>query len=411
MRDLNAWLRYISTQHDQVIDMGLARMQHMVTQLELQKPAAQIITVAGTNGKGSTCIACEALLLGHGLRVGVTLSPHLFEFNERIRIDGLPATDDAICAAFATVEAVRDGTALTYFEYAALAALWCFKVANVDVVVLEIGLGGRLDAFNIIAADIAVVTSIGLDHQAYLGETLELIGAEKAGVLRPDQHVALGANMPRSVLARAADLDLRPECMGRDAWVDIDTEKQSWSLVYQGQVLLDGLPMTACAPHNAALAFLALHKLLDMNLDRVAEAFSSATLAGRLQQSVHDERCWILDVAHNPAAAAFLVERLRQLHLQPVIIVCAMLADKDHVAVFNTVKDAFDVPWLVLDSAGARSLNGVDLAKKLNDVSHVTVSTWSELEHQVNTVTQPGDVILALGSFSVIEQVIEQIGI
>ena len=161
MTDLNNWLAHISSQHEQVIDMGLSRMQDMLQRLDLACPASKVITIAGTNGKGTTATAIEALLLAHGVSVGTTLSPHINRFNERIRISGAQASDAKICAAFAAVEAARKDLPLTYFEFSALAALWCFKDAAVDVAILEIGLGGRLDAFNVVDADIAVITSIG----------------------------------------------------------------------------------------------------------------------------------------------------------------------------------------------------------------------------------------------------------
>ena len=209
MTDLNNWLAHISSQHEQVIDMGLCRMQDMVQRLDLACPAPKVITVAGTNGKGTTATAIEALLLAHGLSVGTTLSPHINRFNERIRISGVQASDAKICAAFAAVDAVRRDLPLTYFEFSALAALWCFKDAAVDVAILEIGLGGRLDAFNVVDADIAVITSIGLDHQEYLGDTRELIGAEKAGILRAgQQQVILGADMPQSVFTAECDSNI-----------------------------------------------------------------------------------------------------------------------------------------------------------------------------------------------------------
>jgi dihydrofolate synthase/folylpolyglutamate synthase len=216
--NLDAWLDYIANQHKQTIDMGLSRTEEMVRRMELRQPARRVVTVAGTNGKGSTITALESLLVKAGLRVFSTLSPHVVRFNERLRLNGMELSDDAICAAFAAIEQARQlnpVVALTYFEFAALAALWCARQNRVDVVLLEIGLGGRLDAFNVIDADIAVITSIGIDHEKFLGNTRDAIGAEKAGILRSGQRVVLGADMPASVLSRCRELNVQPLRAGR----------------------------------------------------------------------------------------------------------------------------------------------------------------------------------------------------
>ena len=168
MRELDEWLTFIANQHSVGIDMGLDRFHQVLRLLNLSRPAPQVITVAGTNGKGSTCVAAEALLLAHGVSVGCTLSPHIRQFNERIRLNGAQASDASICSAFAAIEAARGDIPLTYFEFGALAALYCMAAAKVQVAILEIGLGGRLDAFNAVDAQIAIITSIGLDHQAFL---------------------------------------------------------------------------------------------------------------------------------------------------------------------------------------------------------------------------------------------------
>ena len=215
-KGLSSWLDYISQQHPEVIDMGLERFAQVQNALDLKQPAPKVITVAGTNGKGSTARVIEALLLDAGYSVGTTLSPHVWRFNERIRIDGVEAGDATICAAFAVIDHARGDLPLTYFEFSALAALFCMARSEVDVAILEIGLGGRLDAFNAVDADVAVITSIGLDHQAFLGDTREAIGGEKAGILRAGQRVVFGQNMPESVYARCRALGLTPRCWGED---------------------------------------------------------------------------------------------------------------------------------------------------------------------------------------------------
>ena len=212
---LNDWLEYVSSVHWQNWDLGLERMHLMVQRMELQRPAANIYTVAGTNGKGSTCLALEAGLKAIGHRVACTLSPHIVRFNERFRVDGQEASDHAIIEALAAVDDARQDQSLSYFEFSALAFLYFAKQSRVDSLVLEIGLGGRLDAFNAIDADVAIITSIAFDHEQYLGDTLDQIGFEKAGIMRSGQEVVLGPGLPESVHQHAAKLGLQPLIYGQ----------------------------------------------------------------------------------------------------------------------------------------------------------------------------------------------------
>ena len=213
-RNLTEWLGHMEALNPASIDLGLERVREVGERMEVLAPASVSVIVAGTNGKGSTCVCLERILLASGRRTGCTLSPHLESFRERVRINGVEADSATLCAAFEAVEAARGDLALTYFEYSCLATLFCFKAAAVDVAILEVGLGGRLDAFNIVDAQVAVVTSIGLDHMAYLGDSCEAIGAEKAGVFRTGQHIVLGNEMPDSVLAAAARATASPTRWG-----------------------------------------------------------------------------------------------------------------------------------------------------------------------------------------------------
>ncbi len=407
MRTLESWLEFISTQHWQSIDMGLARMDVMIQRMSLAQPAPRVITIAGTNGKGSTCMACEALLLASGCRVGTTLSPHVRRFNERVRIDGVEVGDALLCEAFTAVEARREGLPLTYFEFSALAALWCFKQADVDVAILEIGLGGRLDAFNAIDANVAVITSIDLDHQQFLGTTREAIGAEKAGILRAGQHVVLGPNMPLSVHERCASLHLEPVQIGQQSACRVVAEPPAtdatWSIFRGQQALATGLPYGQCAPQNLLLAYMAIQGVRATPLSDIADVAACLTLPGRLQIEHRDQRVWLLDVAHNPAGAEFLCQQLSMRGLVPRAIVCGMLSDKDHAGVFAAVDDYCHAPWWQLSTHGERGLSAQALAAKLP----VNARPFDEivcLIDELNSATQPGDVILLFGSFSVVEQ-------
>ncbi len=259
-RSLDEWLAHADRVHPVGIDLGLARMRRVAERLDVLPPAPRNFVVAGTNGKGSTCVYLEALLRASGRRVGTTISPHLNRFNERIRIDGEAADDDGICDAFATIEAARGDTTLTYFEFGVLAALLVFKRARVDATVLEVGLGGRLDAVNVVDASVCVITSIGIDHVDYLGPDRESIGAEKAGILRCGVPCVYGeAAIPHSILRTARELDAPLVCRGVD--FDARVEGIGWSFEGRGgpsRVSFSDLAQPTVALSNAATALQAL---------------------------------------------------------------------------------------------------------------------------------------------------------
>mgnify|MGYP001157518874 FL=1 len=403
--NLDAWLDYIANQHQQTIDMGLSRTEEMVRRMELRQPARRVVTVAGTNGKGSTITALESLLVKAGLRVLSTLSPHVVRFNERLRLNGMELSDDAICAAFAEIEQARQlnpVVALTYFEFAALAALWCARQKGVDVVLLEIGLGGRLDAFNVIDADIAVITSIGIDHEKFLGNTRDAIGAEKAGILRFGQRVVLGPDMPASVLSRCRELNVQPLRAGDDFVVSEGSGPLLWTLSW-GRERLVNLPMGNLAPSNIALAHQAALGLTQISSAQMRETSAQAYIPGRMQQLRYRGRLLVHDVSHNPAAAKFLCHQLAQRDLQPKHVLCAMLADKDHAAVYAAVANFTAAPWTLVDTRGERGFSAAQLANAMQIECDQAPDMPTAL-HQALACTQPDDVILVFGSFNAIEQ-------
>ena len=372
MRTLAEWLALHESVHPKAIDLDLTRVSLVAQALGLTAPPFRVITVAGTNGKGSTVAHADALLRALGAATGMFTSPHFLRYNERIRVGGAEVGDAELIAAFERIEAARGATTLTFFEYNTLAALSIFAARRVDVAVLEVGLGGRLDATNLLAADVAVLTSVGFDHRDYLGDTLELIGAEKAGIFRAQRPAVLGTpDMPPSVFARIAALPARALIAGRDfSW---EVRADGWS--YRGiEVSLDELPAPGLAGsiqyRNAATALAAVEALgvpAALTASRVSAALGDVRLAGRMQ-IVAGPVEWILDIAHNEPAARVLAEHLRERALPApggqTIAVVGVLADKDAAGIAAAVAGRVDA-WIVCALPGARGTSAAELARRL----------------------------------------------
>ena len=338
--DLSQWLEYIQRQHPESIELGLDRVREVATRLGLGRPAAQVITVAGTNGKGSTVAFIEAIAGAGGWKVGAYTSPHLLRYNERVRIEAEEVADDALVAAFAVVEAARGDTPLTYFEFGTLAALWLFQRASLDLVVLEVGLGGRLDAVNLVDADVAVVTTVDIDHTGWLGSDRESIGREKAGIARAWKPLVLGeVDPPSSVLRHAYAIGANAIRLGSDFFHEpVDAAHWRWREV--GAELRLPAPRLAAPPQraNASTAIAALRALPRALPEAAfAQGVATATLPGRLQCLQRDGVEIVLDVAHNPQAARELAAWLRRRSPAPTVAVFAALADKDAAAMVQAL--------------------------------------------------------------------------
>lgn len=363
--------------------MGLDRVQQMLNRLQLHATPFPLITVAGTNGKGSTCAMLEQIYLQAGYQVGCYTSPHILQYNERVRVNGAPTSDAALCQAFAVVEQARrvePAIALTYFEVGTLAAVWHFIKTGVEVAILEVGLGGRLDAVNAFDPSCTIVTSIDLDHQEFLGSTRDAIGHEKAGIFRPGVPAICGDPMPpASLLAHAAAIAAPLICLGKE--FNANLEQGCWH--YQiGQQTHYTLPVPtlrgAYQLHNAACAVSAVEALQDrlpVGQSSIARALANLKLPGRFQ--IIQAPCGamrasvILDVAHNPHAARALAANLQALRSDPdsrldgkTYAVFAMLADKDSAGVIAALKDQID-GWYVADTLHARGALAKDLAQQI----------------------------------------------
>ena len=319
VRNLDQWLLYLEQLHPSEIDMGLARVQDVAKRLKLPALADQVITVTGTNGKGSSCALLASLVAQQGLQVGLYSSPHLLRYNERVRINGQEVTDQQLCEAFTQVEQARGDISLTYFEMGTLAAFWLFAQAKLDVVILEVGLGGRLDAVNIIDDDIAVVTNIGLDHHDWLGDTRNAVAYEKSGIFRLGRPAVCGdLDPPEKLLTQAALLTVPLLLRGRD--FDLAHTEHDWhwrGLNQRGEPIeLQNIPLLDLPIENAALALQVYAALgLPWQPEELRSALLAAQMPGRLQAVEVD---WqgrrlqlLLDVAHNPHAAEYLAQRLQ----------------------------------------------------------------------------------------------------
>ena len=362
--DLSQWLEYIQRQHPESIELGLDRVREVATRLGLGRPAAQVITVAGTNGKGSTVAFIEAIARAGGWKVGAYTSPHLLRYNERVRIEAEEVADDALVAAFAVVEAARGDTPLTYFEFGTLAALWLFQRASLDLAVLEVGLGGRLDAVNLVDADVAVVTTVDIDHTVWLGSDRESIGREKAGIARAWKPLVLGeVDPPSSVLRHAYAIGANAIRLGSDFFHEpVDAAHWRWREV--GAELRLPAPRLAAPPQraNASTAIAALRALPRALPEAAfAQGVATATLPGRLQCLQRDGVEIVLDVAHNPQAARELAAWLRRRSPAPTVAVFAALADKDAAAMVQALDG----------QVGHWYLAGLEQAGRGQDVEHL----------------------------------------
>jgi dihydrofolate synthase / folylpolyglutamate synthase len=416
MPALAAWLARQEKSHPSSIDLGLARVREVARRLDLLTPAAKVITVGGTNGKGSTVAFLDAILRASGKRVGRFTSPHLTRYNERICIDGEDAADDALIASFQRIDAARGDITLTFFEYNALAALDLFARAPVDVMVLEVGLGGRLDATNIIDADVAVVTSIGIDHVDWLGHTAEEIGREKAGIFRAGRPAVLGtADLPRSVFESIDALGARPVVPGRD--YRIHTHSAGWDFECR-EFRLKDLPHPALAGlyqrGNAATALAALVAGgfgAELQPAAVARALRDTRIRGRFQ-IVPGEVEWVLDVAHNVPAAEGLRANLAALPARRTIAVCGVLGDKDIAGIAAAIAPAFDA-WVLASLEGPRAVSASDLAGHLPAGTRILERARDVASacRAALAASAPGDRIVVFGSFLTVGPALDFLGI
>ena len=427
-RSLDGWLAYQTSLHPQAIDLGLDRLRLVLERLEWRQPRVPVITVAGTNGKGSVSGYCAAIMAAAGYRVGTFTSPHLRDYRERIRIHDHLVGEPELVSAFERIESARGAVGLTFFEFNTLAALLVFDAARLDAWVLEVGMGGRLDAVNVVDPDAAVVVSIGLDHQEYLGATLEAIGREKAGIFRAGRSAVLGSSeIPGSVedAARAVGAPLKR------IGVEYSYELQAATWRYRGSRWdLQHLPAPALAGDtqyaNAATAIAALEEIdarLTIPESAVAQGLIRVQLAGRFQVIAPANArapTWILDVAHNPAAARVLAHNLRALPGgRPTggkstgggrtLAILGILADKDAPGVIAELRDCV-AEWWCVSTEGERGRSSMALAEAVRRQVTVPVAAAQNIASACRaalTHAHPKDRIVVFGSFHTVGPAID----
>ncbi|MCG6861256.1 MAG: bifunctional tetrahydrofolate synthase/dihydrofolate synthase [Chromatiaceae bacterium] len=409
--DLQSWLSWQESLHPAKIELGLERVAAVWSRLQPGPVSFPIITIAGTNGKGSCAAMLESIYRAAGYRTASYTSPHLLSYNERIRLGGKDISNQALCASFERIDRARGESRLTYFEFGTLAALDLFVRAEPDLAILEVGLGGRLDAVNILDPDVAVVTTIGLDHTAWLGDTLDEIAAEKAGIFRSARPAVIGHRSPSSALAaRSEFLGCDLFVLGRDYdWEDADS---TWCW-FGSELVREGLPMPVLRGvfqlDNAAAALMALSCLdarLPVSIEHIRLGLRWARLDGRFQV-ILGEVTWILDVAHNAQASQALAENLSSYDCKGrVHAVLGVLKDKNPQAIAGPLVRQVDA-WYLGESSDPRALPAAVLRAEVEGMArNGRVNGFGDIAEALQAAedaAEPSDCILVFGSFTTVE--------
>ena len=414
---LNQWLSWIEQGHPTEIELGLERVTQVADRMDIRTPDAKVITIAGTNGKGSTVTYLETILLKAGYTVGCYTSPHFRKYNERVRLNGKNISDEHLCHAFQSITDARAEISLTYFEYGTLAALEIFKRTQPDVILLEVGLGGRLDAVNIVDADVSAVTSIAIDHVDWLGDDREVIGREKSGIFRAGRPAVCGEADPTASVAEvAASVGAQLYQVGEAFSYQTSGTEWNWQGVCPvGETLkLDGLPTPTLPLPNAATALQVLAVSgLNVSPDAIRQGLAEATMTGRMQRVALAEGDAWLDVAHNPEAAELLAGRLASM-AQPGHMVLGMLGDKDFASVIEILRPEVSY-WYLADLNVPRGQKAEALAEHLSDekgqgrcatFSNVADALSAARQHLNKDIT-----LLVAGSFFTVSDALDYLGV
>ncbi|OTG63161.1 bifunctional tetrahydrofolate synthase/dihydrofolate synthase [Acinetobacter silvestris] len=412
--DLQTWLNYWSHVHVTGIDLGLERVIPVAEKLGVTQPNAKVLTVAGTNGKGSTTTTLAAILNAQGYKVGLYQSPHIYKFNERVKLSGIEVDDQSLVDAFVQVDQARRACdlSLSFFEATTLAALVIFKQQQCDVWVLEVGLGGRLDVVNVVNPDVAVITNIGLDHTDWLGDSIEKIAFEKAGIIRPDIPVVFAGiqDLPQAIQVKAEQFNAQLYIANRDYFYEYAQDGLTWNFATSGTTLK--LPLGTLAIENISTAVAAiLVSGLTVSQEAIAEGIQSATLAGRFEIRHIANQTVIFDAGHNPHGVDFLLKQLRKFleynkQYTEVVAVFSMLVDKDINTVVKLLKNTVTLwkiaPLTVPRAAPMQQLHVALQGQSVQQFQNVQVAFQSALQE-----TKNNQLILVCGSFHTLEAVWE----
>ncbi len=410
--NLTDWLQQLESLPFGLTNKSLASVKHVAKKLDILNFSGKIVTVAGTNGKGSVVIFLESILLQAGLKTAAYISPHVLNYNERIRLNGKDIDDTTLCQAFSLVEAARADIILSYFEFSTLAALVVFKKQSPDILILEVGLGGRFDAVNILDSDISVITTIALDHTHILGESREAIGYEKSGIMRPLRPVVCGDNMPASVYAAADGLKAKLYCLNKDFSYREQTSSWLWRF---GNGVIDNLPLPRLPIISASLALMVV-KLLAQNFtitgSAIINGLKAAFLPGRFERLVFFGKEVIFDVAHNEEAASLLAINLakeKEKFQGRILAVVSMLKDKDITASLTPLVKVVDRWYLGLLS-DERAVTVAQLSqalRKAGGANFTLLPTVAASFSQAIAECQEKDRIAVFGSFHTVAEVLK----
>ena len=404
---LEEWLTWMEKSHPVAIDLGLGRVQQVFARLALDFAQVCVITVAGTNGKGSTVSMLDAIYRQAGYKTACYTSPHLQIYNERVRLNGGLVSDEQLVAAFSAVDQVCGDITLTYFEMGTLAALWLVAQQQPDVAIMEVGLGGRLDAINVLDADVAVITTIDIDHVDWLGDDREKIGWEKAGIFRKSKPAVCGElKPPVSIAEYARELGCELRQVNQAYEYNVQSESRwCWSGrdLQGGVVSFADLPLPRLPVQNAATAIQAvLLSGLQCSPESIAAGLRAAYVAGRMEQVTYQDNLFILDVAHNPQSAAYLAEQLKQTEEEGVVLILGMLADKDCASVMQSLM-AVVASWHLVTLDVPRGQTAEQLSTHLPAMNQASVmchrSVDAAIRHLISADTSATKKIVIAGSF------------
>lgn len=407
--NLTEWLSYLESIHVVEIELGLKRISAVAKNLNIDFSTSTVITVAGTNGKGTTCAFLENAFLAQKLTCAVYSSPHIERFNERLRLNRSEVTDSALVNAFETIESTRGNITLTYYEYTTLAALLILMAEQPDVIILEVGLGGRLDATNIIDADVAVITTIDLDHQAFLGNTREAIGFEKAGIMRANSVVVVGdTNPPNSLVAHASNIGASAYFREQSFTIE-QASNDTWHWCSSAGKFSDlsscKIPLDNVATAIMVLSILADKLKLSLDSHFINQVIAQTKVAGRMEKFSLDGDV-ILDVGHNPQAARYLATQLHKLNYSKVHAVLGMLADKDVVNTVAALLTEVD-HWYIGTLAVPRGCEAKHIVESIQ-IDAAKVNCFDNVSQAFKMAKQnakAADLVLVFGSFYTVAEI------